>query len=121
MIERGLMSALFALAPMLVVSFTSTEEVAWSVCSAAILIYAASVIVRSTISRTRPEARQIIDHRIALVLLVVGTPVTLAPIFNVLPLGVSPGPHWYLVAVTWMLASAGYIFWFLLRDWVRAV
>jgi hypothetical protein len=121
MIERGLMAALFALAPMLVGSFTSSEEAAWSLCSAAIVIYAISIVIRSAIARGRPEAREMIDGRIALVLFVLGTPATLSPVFNLLPLGISPGPHWYLLAVTWMLASAGYIFWFLLRAWVRAV
>ena len=60
-----------------------------------------------------------VGRRMSLVLFVLGTPATFAPILNVLPLGTSQGPHWYLLAVTWLLASAGYIFWFLLRAWVR--
>jgi len=119
LIERGLMAALFALAPMLVGSFTSTEQSAWSVCSAALFIYAVSVVVRSAISRKEPEAQRMIDRRVAMVLFALGTPATFAPILNVVPLGTSQGPHWYLLAITWMLASAGYIFWFLLRAWVR--
>ena len=120
LIERGLLAALFALAPMLVGSFTSTEQVAWSVCSAAFFIYAVSVVARSAIARKEPEAQRMVGHRMSLVLFVLGTPATFAPILNVLPLGTSQGPHWYLLAVTWLLASAGYIFWFLLRAWVRA-
>ena len=120
LIERGLVAALFALAPMLVGSFTSTERAAWSVCSATLFIYAVSVVVRSAIARKEPEAQRLIGRRMSLALFALGTPATLAPILNVLPLGTSQGPHWYLLAVTWLLASAGYIFWFLLRAWVRA-
>ncbi|MFK7899041.1 MAG: hypothetical protein AB8G23_24640 [Myxococcota bacterium] len=120
LIERGLLAALFALLPMLVGSFTSTEQAAWSVCSAAIFVYAVSVVVRSVIARREPEARRMVGRRTSLVLFALGTPATFAPILNVLPLGVSQGPHWYLLAVTWVLASSGYIFWFLLRAWVRA-
>ena len=120
LIERGLLAALFSLAPMLVGSFTSTEQAAWSVCSAAFFIYAVSVVARSAIARKEPEAQRMVGRRMSLVLFVLGTPATFAPILNVLPLGTSQGPHWYLLAVTWLLASAGYIFWFLLRAWVRA-
>ena len=105
---------------MLVGSFMSTEQAAWSACSAAYFIYAVSVVARSALAQKRPEAQRMIDRRISLVLFALGTPATFAPILNVLPLGISQGPHWYLLAVTWLLASAGYIFWFLLRAWVRA-
>jgi len=121
LIERGLLAALFALAPMLVGSFTSTERAAWSVCSAALFIYAVSVVVRSALIQKETEAQRMVGRRTFLALFVLGTPATFAPILNVLPLGTSQGPHWYLLAVTWLLASAGYIFWFLVRAWVRAV
>ena len=88
--------------------------------SAAIVIYAMSVVVRSAIAQRHPEAGRVAGRHVVLVLFVLGTPVMLAPLFNVVPLGISQGPHWYLLAVTWLLSSAGYIFWFLVRAWVRA-
>ena len=120
LIERGLLAALFALAPMLVGSFTSSEETAWLLCSGAFFVYAVSVVVRSAIGRKEVEAQRMVSRRLSLVLFALGTPATFAPVLNVLPLGTSQGPHWYLLAVTWLLVSAGYIFWFLLRGWVRS-
>ena len=71
MIERGLVAALFALAPMLVGSFVSTDRAAWSVCSAAIALYSATVVTRSAIAwKNEPEAIPMVGRRTFVVLMV---------------------------------------------------
>ena len=35
-------------------------------------------------------------------------------------LGIRQNAWWYIVAVTWLLATAGYRFFFALRKWIQA-
>lgn len=120
LVERGLAGALFALAPLLLESFEVAERAVWSVCSGAFFVYGISISLRTTRLRRTYTGPELLEARIYHSLGVLAVLVFLAQLLNVLPMGVPQGAHWYLLAVTWLISTAGLYFWVILRSWVRA-
>jgi len=120
LIERGLASAAFALIPLLLRSFQVDERSIWRLCSGLFFIYGVTFVVRGLRARRVDELRELVGPRLFLPIFSIGVVVLLSQLINILPIGVEPGERWYLLAVTWLLFSAGYVFWFILRAWVRA-
>lgn len=120
LIERGLASAGFALIPLLLRSFELHEQSVWPLCSGLFFVYGGSIVVRAIPASRTDDFQELVGSRIFLPIFAIGVAVLLAQLINVLPIGVTQGARWYLLAITWLLFSAGYVFLFILRAWVRA-
>ena len=92
----------------------------WASCSGIFILYGITLVVRAFSSRRVAEIRQLAERHLFLPLFLTGILVLLTQLFNLVPIGMSQGPSWYLLGVTWLLFSAGYVFCFILRAWVRS-
>ena len=120
LVERGLVAALLGLTPLLLQSFQLAEQAVWGASSGLFLLYGASIVARSVAARRQPDSESFVGRRVFIPIFAVGIVVMSTQLFNILPLGIEQGAHWFLLANTWLLLSAGYLFWFFLRAWVRA-
>lgn len=121
LVERGLVSAALALMPLLLQSFHVGERAVWSLCSGLFFVYGVSIVVLGIRARRSAGFRELaIGPRLFVPIFSIGVVVWLTQLVNVLPVGIERGPQWYLLAITWLLLSAGYVFWFILRAWIRS-
>jgi len=120
LVERGLVAALLALMPLLLESFQLDQQTLWAACSGAFLLYGATIVFRGIRFRQLTEAEGFVERHIFIALFATGVLVLITQLFNIVSLGFEPGARWFLLGVTWLLFSAGYVFWFFLRAWVRS-
>lgn len=119
-VERGLAGALLALLPILLHSFGLKDGALWAASSGIFFAYGVSVVVRAIAARRNRESRDMVSNNVFVALFTTGCLVVLLQFANALNIGIEQSVSWYLLAVTWLLFSAGYRFWFFLRAWVRA-
>ena len=117
LVERGLMAALFSFLPILLFGLGLSPRWVWFFSSGAFATYGAFAVIRSI--RSRKLSGGLVAPMGFYILVTVGLLNVALQVCHALELGLRQSAWWYLVAVTWLLISAGYRFFFILRQWVR--
>lgn len=121
LIERGLMATFLSFVPLLLAGLGVSEETVWFGSSSLFAAYGLSMAWRSAASRrTDRESSEIVAPPAFYALFVTGLLVIVLQIAHALGVGIQQSAWWYAVAVTWLLSSAGYLFFFIIRWWMRA-
>jgi hypothetical protein len=121
LVERGLMAAFFSLLPILLFGLGFSERLVWLFSSGAFVAYGISIAIRSWRSRLPDQAdSQLVSGALFYPLMAVGLALIAVQALHAVGLGLQQSVWWHLLAVTWLLTSAGYLFVFVLRAWVRA-
>ena len=118
LVERGLMAAFLSYLPILLFGLGLSERLIWFFSSGTFVAYGVSVMIRSV--RSRKISSGFASNPAFYILFAVGVLMVALQVCHALGLGLRQSAWWYLVAVTWLLVSAGYRFFFVLRGWVRA-
>ncbi len=120
LVERGLMAAFLALLPNLLFGLNFSTELVWLVSSGLFFLYGVSLVIRAIRARMNvAEASDIVPSPLYYALMLIGILIVILQLAHALGIGVTQSVWWYLVAVTWLLTSAGYRFFFVLRGWIR--
>jgi hypothetical protein len=121
LIERGLVASFFSFLPLLLSGLGLARGLVWFIASGMFSAYIISLGWRSAADRRRDaQASELISTSLFVPLMIVGyamAGIQLAHAFN---LYFPQNVWWYLLALTWLLTSAGYVFFFVVRGWVRA-
>ncbi len=117
LVERGLMAAFLSLLPILLSGLGLPNHLVWFTSSGMLALYGLYSAIKTW--RARRLADQIVPAPLFYLLTVVGLVVIGIQVLNAFDLGLAQSVWWYLVGVTWLLASAGYAFMFVLRAWAR--
>ena len=121
LVERGLMAAFFSFLPILLFGLGLPERLIWFFSSGTFVAYGVSIIIRSIRSmRSRKISSGLASNPVFYILFALGVLMVALQVCHALGLGIKQSAWWYLVAVTWLLVSAGYRFFFVLRGWVRS-
>ncbi len=118
LVERGLMAAFFSFLPILLFGLGLSPRLVWLFSSGTFVAYGLSLVSRSV--RFRKISSQLTSNPTFYILFALGLLMVALQACHALGLGLRQSVWWYLVAVTWLLVSAGYRFFFVLRGWVRA-
>ncbi len=106
LVERGLMAAFFSFLPILLFGLGLSERLIWFFSSGTFVAYGVSIGIRSV--RSRKISRRLTSNPAFYILFAVGALMVALQICHALGLGLQQSAWWYLVAVTWLLFSAGY-------------
>ena len=121
LIERGLMAALFSFIPLLLSGLGLSAGVVWFWASGTIAIYMLSLAWRSAANRRRdPQASALVARPLFVSLTIIGLSMAGLQLAHSVGVGIQQSVWWYLLALTWLLTAAGYIFVFVVRGWVRS-
>lgn len=120
LIERGLLATFFSLLPVLLEGLGVTAGMLWFSSSISLAAYGGLMAWRSLVVPRDPEARKLISVPAYFGLMLVGMLVLGLQIANAFGIGLTQSVWWYSIGVTWLLASAGYLFFFVILDWTRA-
>jgi hypothetical protein len=93
----------------------------WLFSSGTFVAYGVSLAVRAIkIQRSeRILASELLSEVAFRILLSIGLLVVLLQSAHAVGIGLQQSVWWYLICVTWLLTSAGYSFFFVIRSWVR--
>ncbi len=118
LIERGLMAAFLSLLPVLLFGLGLSEPLLWAVSSGTFVIYGIWIEYRAIRNR-----RYIIDKMMSMSLYLgligIGVAVIIVQLMHALGVGMQQSAWWYMIGVTWLLVTAGYRFFFILREWIH--
>ena len=118
LIERGLMAAFLSLLPVLLFGLGLSEPLLWAVSSGTFVIYGIWIAYRGIRNR-----RYIIDTMMSMSLyfglIGIGVAVIIVQLMHALGVGMQQSAWWYMIGVTWLLVTAGYRFFFILREWIH--
>jgi len=117
-IERGLMAALLAMLPLMLSHFDISGALLWRTSSGVLAVYAISILVRRYTARYK--GYRILLNPISIwVLLATGIAIIVIQLLNAA--GAFPTFHlgWYLLGLTWLIVTAGYVFGFSIYVWTR--
>jgi hypothetical protein len=120
LIERGLMATFLSLLPILLWGLGASPSVLWLCSSMALAVYVASMAWRSAALRSDREAARLVPEPAFYGLMFAGLLLMVLQVAHAFGLGLAQSVWWYSVGITWLLASAGYLFFFVVRDWTRA-
>jgi len=121
LVERGLMAAFFSLLPILLFGLGLSEQLVWLFTGGTFVAYGISIAIRSWHSRRLDQAgSQFLSGALFYPLMALGVVLIGVQALHAIGLGLQQSVWWHLLAVTWLLTSAGYLFVFVLRAWVRA-
>ena len=118
-IERGLMAALLAILPLLLNHFGISGILLWRISSGVLAAYTISLLVRRYMARNK-GFRIVLNPISFWALFVTGVAIAIiqllntAGVFSIFHLG------WYLLGLTWLIVTAGYVFGFSVYAWTRA-
>jgi hypothetical protein len=118
LVERGLMAAFFSFLPILLFGLGLSPRLVWFFSSGIFATYGVWVLKRSF--RARRLSGGLVAPLGFYILAAIGVLIVALQVCHALGLGLRQSAWWYLVAVTWLLVSAGYRFFFILRAWVRS-
>lgn len=120
LIERGLVASFFSFLPLLLTGLGLEAELVWLIASGGLAIYIVSLGWRSRASRRRdPEASDLVPAALFHPLMVVGISLAGVQFAHAFGWFLEQSVWWYLLALTFLLTSAGYVFFFVVRGWVR--
>ena len=120
LIERSLVAILLSLLPALLTGLNVGPRMLWGLSSSVLAAYILSVAIRSaTLRRRDPAFAVLISGPVFFSLLAFGLGVLVLQVLNASGLLVSQGVWWYLVGLTWLLASICYLFFIFVRSWSR--
>jgi hypothetical protein len=115
------MAALFSLLPIPLFGLGLSERLVWLFSSGSFVAYAISIAMRSWHSLRLDQAgSQLLSGVLFYPLMALALVIIAVQALHAVGLGLQQSVWWHLLAVTWLLASAGYLFVFVLRAWVRA-
>jgi hypothetical protein len=121
LVERGLMAAFFSLLPILLFGLGLSERFVWLLSSGSFVVYGVSIVMRTWRPlRLDRAGSQFLSGPLCYLLMTVALTLISVQALHAIGLGLKQSVWWHLLAVTWFLASAGYLFVFVLRAWVRA-
>lgn len=121
-IERGLVCVLLAFLPALLEYFSLSTQLNLNIASGFLAAYILSLIARTVRgARANPVARtEIVSFWLYVTLIVLGFGIGVLQILHIAGALGEPNIAWYLLGLTWLLASVCYRFYFIVRSWVRA-
>lgn len=117
LVERGLMAAFFALLPILLFGLDLSAGSVWLICSGSFFIYGISILFRAL--RNRKLSGSIVSAPLYFALLFIGVLLIIVQLLHAVGIGITQSAWWYLTAVTWLLVTAGYRFFFVLLGWIQ--
>jgi hypothetical protein len=121
LVERSLVAVFLSLFPILLSGLSIAPAHLWSICSAVLAMYIASLAWRAGAQRRKsPETREYLPAPAFSALMIVGLFVLFLQILHALGLGIPQSVWWYLVGLTWILMSASYMFYIAVRRWAHA-
>jgi hypothetical protein len=121
LIERSLVAILLSLLPALLTGLRVEPRLLWGISSGILAGYILSVAIRSSRLRRREAAfAEMLAGPIFLSLLSLGLGVLLIQVLNATGLFLTQGVWWYLLGLTWLLASICYLFFIFVRGWSRS-
>jgi len=122
LIERSLVAILLSLFPALLEGLGAAPRVLWGVCSGTLALYVVSLAGRSLrLRRHEPHFREFLTGPVFYTLYVIGLLVLLLQIAHAADLLASQNVWWYVVGLTWLLASICYLFFSFIRAWARSI
>lgn len=120
LIERGFVAAFLSLLPILLTGLDLSGRMVWLVSSGTFVLYGLSLVIRALYNRRAvTDAAKFISEPVYYVLICLALLVIALQLLHAFALGIEQNAWWYLVAITWLLASAGYRFIIVLRGWIR--
>lgn len=120
LIERGLVATFLSFLPILLTGLGVSDPMVWTLSSGGFVTYAATMVWRGFGARRAGGLGQLgVTTLWFSVTMVIGLGVMGLQAFHALGIGLTQGVWWYALAVTWLLASAGYLFVFVVTSWVR--
>jgi hypothetical protein len=120
LIERSLVAIFLSFLPILLSGLGVSPPRVWLVSSGVLAAYVIALAWRNRALRTRePETRELISGSAYSILYVLGILVLVLQLAHALGIGVQQSVWWYLVGLTWLLMSVGYLFYFAIRGWAR--
>ena len=121
LIERSLVATLLSLLPLLLSGLGVPAPQLWFVASGLLGTFIVSIAWRGATLRSRvPEAAEQISGPAFALMYVLGLVVMVLQFANALGVGVQQSVWWYLVGLTWLLASVCVLFFLSVRGWARA-
>lgn len=119
LVERSLMAALLALLPVLLVGLRVPGRVTWLAASGTLAIYGAVAVAR-TLHRRDVALALGVSRGVQGLLFALALAMIVIQVLNALGAVPGPGLGWYMLGVTWLLATAGYTFVIHIRSWLRS-
>jgi hypothetical protein len=121
LIERSLVALMLSLLPALLLGLGVGSRLLWAVCSGLLAAYVLSLAIRSAaLRRAEPDLwASMLAGPVFVALYACGIGVLALQAFNATGLFVTPDVWWYLVGLSWLLASVCYHFFIFVRSWSR--
>ncbi|RKX35527.1 MAG: hypothetical protein DRP64_19290 [Verrucomicrobia bacterium] len=121
LIERSLVAVFFSFLPILLHGLGISPARVWFVTSGGLSAYVVTLAWRGAVLRKRePQFSELISGPIFYIIWALGLFVLALQSAHALGLGVQQSVWWYLVGLTWLLVSVGYLFYLAIRGWARA-
>jgi hypothetical protein len=122
LIERGLAATFLALLPSLLEGIGIPIRIVWLLSSGSFAVYGISLARRAIVNRKiHPEQGDVVSGTMVRVLFATGFAVIALQAAHAFGIGIEQNVWWYAVGIVWLLASAGYLFFFVVRAWVRGI
>jgi hypothetical protein len=121
LVERCLVAVILSFLPILLSGLSVSPSRLWLASSGLLSAYLLSLLWRgATLRRRVPMVTGLISGPLFLVLYLAGVLVLVLQVANALGVWISQSVWWYLVGLTWLLASVCYLFYLFIRGWTRA-
>ncbi len=121
LLERSLVATLFSFLPLLLSGLSLPPPHLWFLSSGSLGGYILSLVWRgATIRKRVPMVAKNLSGPMFLLLYIAGVLVLLLQFGHALGVGIQQSVWWYLVGLTWLLASVCYLFYLTIRAWARA-
>lgn len=121
LIERSLIAVFLSFLPILLSGLGISPEITWLLSSGTLAGYIVSMAWRSmALRRSDPAFSELVSGPAFTILFSAGMLVLALQLAHAFGLGLQQQVWWYLVGLTWLLASVAYTFYFGIRRWARA-
>ncbi len=121
LIERSLVAMLLSLLPALLIGLDLDPRLLWALCSGTLAAYVLSLAIRSaSLRRREPSLAGLISGPLFLILFAFGLGQVVIQILIATGLLLTQNVWWYLLGLTWLLASVCYHFFIFVRSWSRS-
>jgi len=117
-IERGLMAAFLAMFPVLLNHFDISGTILWRISSGVLGVYAISLLIRRYTARHKGFTL-LLNPISFWALFVTGVAIVIIQLLNAVGAFSTFHLGWYLLGLTWLIVTAGYVFGFSIHAWTR--